>query len=263
MIGVDNFFAMFTAFERGEGVWFSLGRDRLAELVEFWQMQPEFEQLCGGADLAGEPASAAEIISRTVALARERRAGSDRLVYEGPLVNILNARGWQTWPIENDGPLAGAADAIRRTAERSNWPCAILVPLDAAAVDALERWARQYGARYAKANTREATAAAIEAALRSEVSVAVAGNRAAGWAGESLDPDEFDMNVRLVALTYEIEEIGYDIEEGERALAALRADRTDRRAERSRLEAEAESKEAERRLAERRLSARRKAEKDT
>ena len=234
MIFARTFFDLCAAFERGEGVRIALGRDRLAQLVSFWQAQPEYEQLRGGADLAGEPVDAAEIISRTVALARERRAGSDRLLYEGPLVNILNVRGWQTWPSENDGPLAGAADAIRRTAQRSQWPCAILVPLDAATVDALERWARQHGARYAKANTREATAAAIEAALRSVASVAVAGNRAARF--EPLDdPDEFGIEGRLDILDDEIEEMGYDIEEGERALAALRADLAEWRAERARL----------------------------
>ena len=234
MIFARTFFDLCAAFERGEGVRIALGRDRLAQLVSFWQMQPEYEQLRGGADLAGEPVDAAEIISRTVALARERRAGSDRLVYEGPLVNILNARGWQTWPSENDPPLAGAADAIRRTAERSIWPCAYLVPLDAAAVDALERWARRHGARYAKANTREATAAAIEAALRSVASVAVAGNRAARFDTEPLDPDEFGIEEQIDILDDEIAEIGYDIDDGERALAALRADLAERRAERAR-----------------------------
>ena len=235
MIFAESFFDLCAAFERGEGVRVALGRDRLAQLVSFWQTQPEYEQLRGGADLAGEPVDAAEIISRTVALARERRAGSDKLLYDGPLVNIINALGWQTWPSENDGPLAGAADAIRRTAERSQWPCAILVPLDAATVDALERWARQYGARYAKANTREATAAAIEAALRSVASVAVAGNRAARFDTEPLDPDEFGIEARLDILDDEIDEIGYDIEDGERALAALRADLAEWRAERARL----------------------------
>ncbi len=236
MIFAESFFDLCAAFERREGVRIALGRDRLAQLVSFWQIQPEYEQLRGGADLSGEPAGAAEIISRTVALARERRAGSDRLVYEGPLVNILNARGWQTWPIENDRPLAGAAHAIRRTAQRSQWPCAYLVPLEAATVDALERWARQHGARYAKANTREATAAAIEAALRSVASVAVAGNRTAGFDTEPLDPDGLnDPSWRLDDLDHEIEEMGYDIEEGERALAALRTDLAERRAERARL----------------------------
>ena len=234
MIFARTFFDLCAAFERGEGVRIALGRDHLAQLVSFWQMQPEYEHLRGGVDLAGEPVDAAEIISRTVALARERRAGSDRLVYEGPLVSILNARGWQTWPSENDPPLAGAADAIRRTAERSNWPCAYLVPLDAAAVDALERWARRHGARYAKANTREATAAAIEAALRSVASVAVAGNRAARFDTEPLDPDEFGIEEQIDILDDEIAEIGYDIEDGERALAALRADLAERRAERAR-----------------------------
>ena len=233
MIFARSFFDLCAAFERGEGVNIVLGRDCLAQLVSFWQAQPEYEQLRGGADLAGEPADAAEIISRTAALARERRAGSDRLVYEGPLVNILNARGWQTWPSENDAPLAGATDAIRRTAERSNWPCAYLVPLDAAAVDALERWARRHGARYAKATTREATAAAIEAALRSVASVAVAGNRAARF--EPLDdPDEFGIEGRLDIFDDEISEIENDIEDGERALAALRADLAERRAARAR-----------------------------
>ena len=155
---------------------------------------------------------------------------------DGNLTEITNAGGWQLWPSENDPPLAGAANACRRMSERnSNWPCAYLVPLDAAAVDALERWARQYGARYAKANTREATAAAIEAALRSVASVAVAGNRAARFDTEPLDPDEFGIEARLDILDDEIDEIGYDIEDGERALAALRADLAEWRAERARL----------------------------
>ena len=110
----------------------------------------------------------------------------------------------------------------------------ILVPLDAAAVDALERWARRHGARYAKANTREATAAAIEAALRSVASVAVAGNRAARFDTEPLDPDKFGIEEQIDILDDEIAEIGYDIEDGERALAALRADLAERRAERAR-----------------------------
>ena len=162
-----------------------------------------------------------------------------KVLYDGELINIINARGWQTWPSENDPPLAGEADALRRTAERSKWPCAILVPVEAAAVDALERWARQHGTRYAEATAREAVAAAIEAALRGVASVAVAGNRAARAASEPFGLEdglgiELQCELRLEAFDYEIAEIEYDIEDGERALAALRADLAERRAERAR-----------------------------
>ncbi len=153
------------------------------------------------------------------------------------MINIGNPLDWERFQsvTENDAPLATSALAARHDAQRHKWPAAILVPIEAATVDALERWARQHGARYAGITVREAVATAIEAALRSVASVAVAGNRTAGFDTEALDPDGLDdPKWRLDDLDYEIEEMGYDIEEGERALATLRADLADRRAERER-----------------------------
>ena len=68
MIAAHDMADMVAAFERGEGVRIALGRDRLAQLVRYWQARPEYEGLLGGADLAGSPANAAEVIARVLML---------------------------------------------------------------------------------------------------------------------------------------------------------------------------------------------------
>ena len=92
------------------------------------------------------------------------------------LMDIINGGGWQIWRAENDMPLEDAVDATMREVERGISPVGILVPLDAAALDALQRWAERTSAGAARRMTaREATAAAIQAALSSTARLRLVG----------------------------------------------------------------------------------------
>ena len=92
------------------------------------------------------------------------------------LMDIINGGGWQIWRAENDISLKGAADATKHRVERGIAPVGILVPLDAAALDALQRWAERTSAGAARRMTaREATAVAIQAALSSTARLRLVG----------------------------------------------------------------------------------------
>ena len=70
------------------------------------------------------------------------------------LMDIINGGGWQIWRAENDISLKGAADATKHRVERGIAPVGILVPLDAAALDALQRWAERTSAGAGQAHDR-------------------------------------------------------------------------------------------------------------
>ena len=108
------------------------------------------------------------------------------------LMDIINGGGWQIWRAENDISLKGAADATKHQVERGIAPVGILVPLDAAALDALQRWAERTSAGAARRMTaREATAVAIQAALSSTARLRlVGGTDTEDMSGEPIDLDD-------------------------------------------------------------------------
>ena len=70
------------------------------------------------------------------------------------------------WQAENDPVLAGAADATKRETERGVMPVGILVPLDAANLDALCHWAKRTGTAAEGLTARQAAVSAILDAAR-------------------------------------------------------------------------------------------------